>query len=66
MIIKTFDAFTRISFLNINKITKFLHQYLEDFDDAASAARKSLLYAAKEIPSLGGYIFVMEEKDIIN
>lgn len=65
MIIKTFDAFTRMSFLNINRITKFLHQHLENSDDTASAIRKSLLYSAKEIPSLGGYVFVMEEEDII-
>jgi ribosomal protein S18 acetylase RimI-like enzyme len=54
-----------MSFLNINRITKFLHQHLENSDDSLSAIRKSLLYSAKEIPSLGGYVFVMEEKEII-
>jgi GNAT superfamily N-acetyltransferase len=52
-----------MSFLNINRITKFLHQHLEDSEDSKSAIRKSLMYAAKEIPSLGGYVFVMEEED---
>lgn len=65
MHIKTFDAFTRMSFLNINRITNFLHKHLEDSDESANAIRKSLLYSAKEIPGLGGYVFVMEEKDII-
>ncbi len=63
--IKTFDAFTRMSFLNINRITKFLYEHLKEPKDNKSAIRKSLLYAAKEIPSLGGYAFVMEEKDKI-
>lgn len=65
MIIKTYDAFTRLSFLNINRITNFLHQQVADTDDDKSAIRKSLLYAAKEIPSLGGYAFVMEENEAI-
>lgn len=65
MIIKTFDAFTRMSFLNINKITNFLHEHLKESKDHKSAIRKSLLYAAKEIPSLGGYAFIMEEQDKI-
>jgi ribosomal protein S18 acetylase RimI-like enzyme len=65
MIIKTFDAFTRLSYLNINTITHFLHAHLETCKDSKKAIRKSLLYAAKEIPSLGGYVFVIEEKDKI-
>ncbi|WP_397447944.1 GNAT family N-acetyltransferase [Polaribacter sp. R77954] len=51
--------------LHINSITKFLHQHLNEPKDSKSAIRKSLLYAAKEIPSLGGYVFVMEEKEQI-
>jgi hypothetical protein len=55
MIIKTFDAFNRMSFLVINRITNFLHLHLEGCKDDESAIRQSLLFAAKEIPSLGGY-----------
>lgn len=65
MTIKTYDGFSRLSFLNINRITNFIHQHLEDEADEVSTIRKSLLFAAKEIPSLGGYAFVMEEKDTI-
>ena len=65
MIIKTFDAFTRMSFLHINSITNFLHQQLKEPKDRKSAIRKALLYAAKEIPSLGGYTFIMQEQDNI-
>ncbi|AUC83956.1 GNAT family N-acetyltransferase [Polaribacter sp. ALD11] len=65
MVITTFDAYTRLSFLNIDKITNFIHQHLEKNRDDKSAIRKSLLYAAKEIPSLGGYAFVMEKDDEI-
>ena len=40
MIIKTFDAFTWMSFLNINRITKFLHQYIEGSNNSANSARQ--------------------------
>lgn len=62
MMIKTFDAFTRMSYLNINEISKFLHEHLEDSKEDKSAIRKSLLYAAKETSNIGGYAFVIEEK----
>ena len=65
MIIKTFDAFNRMSFLTINRITKFLHQHLEDCNDDKSAIRQSLLYAAKEVPGLGGYAFITKDKGMI-
>lgn len=61
----TFYAYKRLSFLYINKIIIFLHQHLENSEGNKSALKKSLLYAAKEIPSLGGYAFVMEEDDEI-
>lgn len=65
MIITTFDAYTRLSFLNIDKITNFLDQHLDKRKDDKSAIRKSLLYAAKEISGLGGYAFIIEKKDQI-
>lgn len=65
MIINTFDAFTRMSFIHTNSITNFLYKHLNEPKDNKSAIRKSLLYAAKEIPSLGGCVFVMKEKDQI-
>ena len=66
MTIKTFDAFTRLSINDINRITNFLFEYSDETRDTKSAIRKSLLYAAKEIPGLGGYVFVMEyNNDVI-
>ncbi|CAH8295030.1 ribosomal protein S18 acetylase RimI-like enzyme [Mariniflexile fucanivorans] len=65
MTIKTFDAFTRLSINDINRITNFLFEYSDEARDTKSAIRKSLLYAAKEIPGLGGYVFVMEYKNEI-
>ncbi len=65
MMIKTFDAFTRMSYININKISKFLNEHLEDCKEEKGAIRKSLLYAAKETSNIGGYAFVIEEKDKI-
>jgi ribosomal-protein-alanine N-acetyltransferase len=65
MTINTFDAFNRMSFLTINRITNFLHQHLKDCKDDKTAIRQSLLYAAKEIPSLGGFTFTAKENDSI-
>ena len=65
MMIKTFDAFTRMSYININKISNFLHEHLEGCKEDKSAIRKSLLYAAKETSNLGGYTFLLEEKENI-
>ncbi|MBP0904566.1 GNAT family N-acetyltransferase [Mariniflexile gromovii] len=65
MTIKTFDAFTRLSIIDINRITNFLFEYSDEARDTKSAIRKSLLYAAKEIPGLGGYVFVVERNNDI-
>lgn len=65
MTIKTFDAFTRLSIIDINRITNFLYKYSGEHRDSKRAIRKSLLYAAKEIPGLGGYVFVVEQNNEI-
>ncbi|MFG6687673.1 GNAT family N-acetyltransferase [Mariniflexile sp. HNIBRBA6329] len=66
MTIKTYDAFSRLSINDINRITNFLFEYSGEARDTKSAIRKSVLYAAKEIPGLGGYVFVVEyQNDII-
>ena len=65
MTIKTFDAFSRLSFIDINRITNFLFENSEELRDTKTAIRKSIRYAAKEIPSLGGYVFVIDYKDEI-
>ncbi|WP_308992611.1 GNAT family N-acetyltransferase [Mariniflexile litorale] len=65
MTIKTFDAFSRLSIMDINRITKFLFEYSGDVRDTKSAIRKSVLYAAKEVPGLGGYVFIMEQNNDI-
>lgn len=62
MIIKTFDAYSKLSFLDINRLTNFLHDNSGAFRDGKSAIKKALLYAIKEIPGLGGYVFVMEQQ----
>lgn len=58
MIIKTFDAFNRMSFLVIDRITNFLQLHLEDCKNNKKAIRQSLLYAAKKITNLSGYTFI--------
>lgn len=65
MTIKTFDAFTRLSIMDINRITNFLYEHSGEYKDSKSAIKKALLYAAKEIPGLGGCVFVMEQKNEI-
>lgn len=65
MTIKTFDAFTRLSINDINRIANFLYENSGDYGDSKSAVKKSLLYAAKEIAGLGGYVFIMEHKSEI-
>lgn len=65
MTIQTYDAFNRLSLYDITRITNFLYSYSGDFKDAKSGIRKSLMYAAKEIPGLGGAVFLLENKDEI-
>ncbi|MDO6758797.1 GNAT family N-acetyltransferase [Tamlana sp. 2_MG-2023] len=65
MTIKTFDAFTRLSINDINRTANFIYANSGDFRDSKSAIRKSLLYAAKEIAGLGGYVFIMEHENNI-
>ena len=65
MTIKTFDAFSRLSIIDINRITKFLHEHSGTFKDTRSAIQKAVMYAAKELPGLGGYVFVIENENEI-
>lgn len=62
MTIKTFDAYSKLTFMDISRITNFIYDYSGAFRDTKNAIRKSLLYAIKEIPGLGGYVFVLEQK----
>ena len=62
MNITTFDAFSRLSINDISRISKFLFDHSGEFKDSKSAIRKSIMYAAKEVPGLGGYVFMMENK----
>lgn len=65
MIIKTYDAYSKLSIMDINRVTNFLHEHSGVFRDSKSAIKKSLLYAIKEIPGLGGYVFVSEHQNEI-
>ncbi|MEP3836810.1 MAG: GNAT family N-acetyltransferase [Algibacter sp.] len=65
MTIKTYDAFSRLSFMDINRITNFIYEYSGAFKDSKSAIQKAIKYAAKEIPGLGGYVFTMQKGDEI-
>lgn len=62
MTLKIYDAFSRLSILDINRVTNFLFEHSGTFKAPKNTIRKSLLYAAKELPGLGGYVFVVENK----
>ncbi|PHN96934.1 GNAT family N-acetyltransferase [Tenacibaculum discolor] len=62
MTIKTYDAFNRITPLEIERVTNFLYKHLEKYGDEKSAIRKAIDYAAKERTGLGGYVFTIEDK----
>ncbi|WP_369049499.1 GNAT family N-acetyltransferase [Tenacibaculum sp. UWU-22] len=58
----TYDAFNRITPLEMSRVTNFLYTNLEQYGDAKSAIQKSIAYAAKERTGLGGYVFIIEDK----
>ena len=60
MKLTTFDAFNRISTLEITKVVDFLHKHLDQYGDSKEAIRNAIKYAAKESAGLGGYVFVIE------
>jgi len=65
MILKTYDAFNRITPLKIEKVTNFLFEHLENYGDSKTAIKKAIDYAAKERTGLGGYVFTIENDNII-
>jgi ribosomal protein S18 acetylase RimI-like enzyme len=50
-----------MSHLDIERITKFIHTHY-DCKISQQGIRQSILFAAKEIPGLGGYVFVEEDE----
>ncbi|WP_274476261.1 GNAT family N-acetyltransferase [Mangrovimonas aestuarii] len=65
MILKAYDAFNRISPLEIEQVVNFLYTHLGEYGDSKSAITKAIQYAAKERPGLGGYVFTMVDKSEI-
>jgi GNAT superfamily N-acetyltransferase len=61
----TYDAFNRITPVQIDRVVNFLFTHLEEYGDSKSAIRKAINYAAKERTGLGGYVFTVEENDNI-
>jgi len=58
----TYDAFNRITPLEMSRVVNFLFTNLEQYGDAKSAIRKAIAYAAKELAGLGGYVFIAQDK----
>jgi GNAT superfamily N-acetyltransferase len=65
MVIKTYDAYTRLSTMEANRFTNFLFEHQEGKKATKKAIRKAIQYSTKDIPGLGGYVFSMEEKEDI-
>ncbi|MFT6127005.1 MAG: ribosomal protein S18 acetylase RimI-like enzyme [Patiriisocius sp.] len=61
----TYDALNKISVLEKNRVANFIFTHLEKYGDPISAVQKAIDYATKERPSLGGYVFTMEEDNQI-
>lgn len=65
MVIKTYDAFTRLSTMEADRFANFLFQHQEGKKATKLAIRKAIQYCTKDIPGLGGYVFSVEDKDEI-
>ncbi len=65
MLIRTYDAFSKPTPRQINRLADFLNGNLPDFTGERESIRKSLQYAIKEKAGLGGYIFVLESEDLV-
>ena len=65
MVIKTYDAYTRLSTMEADRFANFLFHNQEGKKASKNAIRKAIQYSTKDIPGLGGYVFAMEEKDRI-
>ncbi|MEC7264080.1 MAG: GNAT family N-acetyltransferase [Bacteroidota bacterium] len=65
MVIKTYDAYTRLSTMEANRFTNFLFEHQEGKKATKLAIRKAIQYSTKDIPGLGGYVFSIEEKEEI-
>ncbi|GLU42879.1 GNAT family N-acetyltransferase [Allomuricauda sp. NBRC 101325] len=65
MVIKTYDAYTRLSTMEANRFANFLFEHQEGKKATKTAIRKAIQYSTKDIPGLGGYVFSMEDKDDI-
>jgi hypothetical protein len=63
MTIRTFDAYSRLSIIDINRLTNFIYEHSGPYRDTKSAIKKSLLYANKDISGLGGFVFVLEHQN---
>ncbi len=53
---EVFDAFHQMSEEEKQQAVQFLHEHLERFGDKATAIRKAIDYAVKDIPSFGGFV----------
>src|SRR5690606_33673846 len=65
MQITTYDAYTRLSTMEADRLTNFILGHHEGPKPPQRAVAKAIQYSAKEIPGLGGYVFVLKEKDEI-
>lgn len=63
MFFKTYDAFSRLSINQINKLSKFIYRNQPQNDMSETGIRKAIQYAAKERPGFGGLVFTVEAED---
>jgi len=63
MKIEIYDAFHRLSTIQIDSLVDFLHTHLEEYGDEKSAIRKAIEYSAKDRPGHGGLVVMATEDD---
>lgn len=65
MKLKTFDAYSGMTSLEVECVTDFLYTHLEQYGDSKNAIGKAIAYALKKEEGYGGYIFTLNEDDKI-
>jgi len=61
MQLEIYDAFNRLSTLQIDALVDFLHKHLDEWGDPKSAIKKAIEYSAKDRPGHGGFVVQANE-----
>ncbi|MFS4415270.1 hypothetical protein [Maribacter sp. 2307ULW6-5] len=65
MQINTYDAFSRLTPLQIDGLTKFIHKHQIEDNARETDIRRAIRYASKEVPGFGGIVYTAEEDGML-